>query len=79
MNLKLISFGAAIFGYDPPPGEKLRLFLEQWVGQFSTDDYCEDVSGLGAKAWSVDYDVAAQHIDLLGDRLSKVLLELKSL
>ena len=78
---KEFSFGAAIFGNDPPPGEELRALLERWAAQFSSDDFAEDVSNKekGVKAWAVGYDAVAHHADLLVERLAKVLSELKSL
>ena len=79
MRTKDFSFGAAIFDYDPPPGEELRSLLERWIDQFSSDDFTEDVSSKGVKAWAVGYDAASQHVNLLVERLVKVLSELKSL
>ena len=79
MRTKDFSFGAAIFDYDPPPGEELRALLQRWIDQFSSDDFAQDVSSKGVKAWAVGYDAASHHVDLLVERLTKVLSELKSL
>ena len=79
MKTKNFSFGAAIFYEDPLPGEELRSVLERWIDQFSSDDFTEDVSSKGVKAWAVGYDAAARHADLLVERLAKVLSELRSL
>ncbi len=79
LGLRNVTFGAAIFSYDPPPGEELSDTLIRWADQFSGDDFAKDVSGTGARAWEVGYDAAAQHIDLLADRLAGVLSELRSL
>ena len=79
MGFRNITFGAAIFEYDPPPGEELRETLDRWVALFSGDDFAKDVSSSGTKAWEIDYATAAQHIDLLTARLAKVLSDLKSL
>ena len=80
MRTKDFSFGAGILDYDDPrPGEELRALLERWVDQFSSDDFAEDVSSIGVKAWAVGYDAASRHADLLVARLAKVLSELKSL
>ena len=73
------SFGAAILDENPPPGEKLRALLELWIDQFSNDDFAEDVSSKGVKAWAVGYDDATHHVDLLVERLARVFSELKSL
>ncbi len=80
MGFRNLTFGAAIFsGYDPPPGEELSDTLVRWADQFSGDDFAKEVLGTGAKAWEIGYDAAAQHIDLLADRLAGVLSELQSL
>ncbi len=79
MRTKDFTFGAAILDYDPPPGEKLRALLERWIDQFSSDDFTEDVSSKGVKAWAVSYDAAYHHADLLVERFSKVCLQLKSM
>ena len=79
MGLRNISFGTAIYQYDPPPEERLRALVERWADQFAADDFAEDISAEGTKAWTVSYDVATQHIDLLVSRLRKVLSELRSI
>ena len=75
------SFGAGIlFNDGPPPGEELRGLLERWIGQFSVDAFAKDVSaGDGYKVWAISYADAAHHVDLLVERLTTVLSELKSL
>ena len=79
MATKGFTFGVAIFDYDPPPAAGLRTLLEEWVGQFSSDDFTEDGSSKGVKAYVVGYDDAERNIDLLSDRLTKVLTDLRSL
>ena len=59
--------------------EELQNLLERWIDQFSSDGFAEDVSSKGVKAWAVGYDAASHHVDLLVERLTKVLSELKSL
>ena len=71
-----ISFGTALFGYDPPPEENLRTFLEAWVDEFRGHDFANPTP---IDAWTISYDAAAKHIDLLTDRLQKVLSDLKKL
>ena len=73
-----ITFGAAIFEYGNLR-RKLREFLDKWVDEFTGDEFAERISGKGAKAWTVSYDVAAKHLDPLTDRLTVVLSELKAL
>ena len=79
LSTKDFSFGAAIFDYVPPPEEELRTLLDRWIDQFSSDDFAEEISSKGVKAWAVGYDAASHHVDLLVERLTKVLSELKSL
>ena len=79
MRTRLFSFGAGIFDYVPGPDEDLRAFLQRWADGFRYDPFTTDASSLGVSAWSVDYEQAVQNINLLTDRLAKVLSELKSL
>ena len=53
--------------------------LQRWADSFCDYDFTQDASSKGISAWSVDYDSAAQNIDLLTDRLSAILEELKEL
>ena len=79
MRTKDFSFGATILDENPPPGEKLRVLLERWVGQFSSDHFAVDVSSKRVKAWTVGYDGVSHHVDLLVERFASVFSELKSL
>ena len=65
--------------YDPGPEEELRVVLQRWADSFRDYDFTTDASSKGVAAWWVDYDSAAQNIDLLTDRLSAILQELKEL
>ena len=80
-NFRNVTFGAAIFtGYDTPPGEELSATLRRWIDQFSDDKFAKHPSIKdGGNFWEIDYANAAQNIDLLTDRLAKVLLDLRSL
>ena len=71
-----ISFGTALFGYDPPPEENLRTFLEAWVEEFRRNDFANPTA---IDAWTINYNDAAKHIDLLTNRLQKVLSDLKEM
>ena len=53
--------------------------LDRWIDQFSSNDFAEEISSKGIKAWAVGYEAASHHVDLLSERLAKVLSELKSL
>ena len=79
MGMTNIAFGAAIFNYSPPPGEELRTILERWVDQFSNDDFAVAGRTSDPKVWTVEYDAAAECIDLIVERLVRVLTELKAL
>ena len=79
MASKGFTFGVGIFDYDPPPATELRTLLEEWVAQFSGDDFAEDGSSKGVAAFVVGHDDVAENIELLSDRLSSVLEALRSL
>ncbi|MXZ02517.1 MAG: hypothetical protein F4Y88_02245 [Chloroflexi bacterium] len=72
-------FGAAILHYDEPPEGKLRDAIEKWVYQFEQDEFTTDAQVDGISAWSVDYQAAMQHADVLAERLENVISELRSL
>ena len=73
------TFGVAMLDYDPGPEEELRVVLQRWSDSFRDYDFTTDAASKGVAAWSVDYDSAAQNIDLLTGRLSAILEELKEL
>ncbi len=79
MRTRYFTFGVAILDYDSGPDEELRAILERWAYSFRDDTFTTDASSKGVVAWSVDYEAAAQHIDLLAERLAGVLSELRSL
>ena len=81
MGLTNISFGAAIFNYETPPEKELRALLKTWIHQFSSYDFAVRANphDPGTEVWSVNYDAAAEHIDLLAKRLTNVLKALKAL
>lgn len=77
MGFRDITFGAAAFDYSLPL--KLRKCLEKWVAEFNGDDFADDISGKGTKAWAVRYSDASNHTELLAGRIVKVLSQLKEL
>ena len=77
MRTRDFSFGAAIFDDDPP--EELRAVLEPWIDQFADDDFTEDVSSKGTRAWAVSHEAAVQQQDLLVDRLRGMVSELAAM
>ena len=78
MGFRNVTFGVDT-GYDPLPGEELNDTLVRWANQFSGDEFAKHLPKDWGNFWEIDYDSAAQHIDLLADRLAKVLSELRSL
>ena len=81
MGLRNFAFGAGILeGYDPPPSAELSRVLEGWIGQFSDDEFGEDYpSEEGPWARLLSHDDVGKHIDVLAERLDKVLSDLKAL
>ena len=77
MRTRDFSFGASVL--ESENSEELRMVLEPWVGEFSTDSFTEDVSSKGVKAWAVRHSAVVQHQDLLVERLRTVFSELASL
>ena len=79
MKTRDFSFGTGILEYDPGPDQPLRQILERWAKQFSQDDFTLDASSKGVDAWSVDYQAAVKHANVLVDRLRNVITEIRSL
>ena len=79
MKTKHFSFGAAIFDYDPPPPAGLRDLLSQYARQFEDDPYTHDASSKGVVASYAEPDDAVKHIDVLVERLERVLAKLGAL
>ena len=85
MGLTDITFGAAIFGDDPPPGEEFRALLETWADQFAGHGFAvpasfHDPAATGwARGWTVKYDAEEQHVELMAKHLTNVLVALKQL
>ena len=77
MSTEEFSFGTAVLDYELP-GE-LRAMLERWVDEVSVDDFAEDVSSEGVKAWAVRHEAGVQHQDVLVERLRRIISELASL
>lgn len=58
-----------------PTDPTLRNLLVRWSGRFSGDDFTKAVG----KNWVVGYEAASEHADLLEERLTTVLSELREL
>ena len=76
------TFGTALFGDDAPPEHELREVIERWVDQFKNDEFAKPISrpvGWHIKGWYVERKDAAEHVDVLVNRLETVISELRSL
>ena len=64
--------------------DDLRARLKAWAGEFADDDFAhkdprEILQTAGVAAWCVSYDDAVENIDVLAERLERVLADLKAL
>ena len=57
----------------------LREVLENWADLFADDIFVHDVSSSGSKVWAITLEDAAANIDVLANRLDKVLSDLGAL
>ena len=77
MRTRDFSFGVAVYDHVLP--DELQAMLERWVDEVSADDFAENVSSKGVKAWAVRHEVGVQHQDVLVERLRRIISELASL
>lgn len=59
--------------------ENVGKVLDNWVNEFSRDEFAILVEQTGVKAWQISHESAAANIDLLAGRLERVLGELREL
>ena len=74
-------FGAGNFSsefFERLPND-LNELLNGWVNQFSDDDFSSFIEVTGIKAYAIDHKDVAANIDLLCERLDRVLRELAAL
>ena len=71
------SFGA--FRSDMDADSGIRDVLSRWISDFGADGFAQDISSPTLPAYAVDHYSAVQHIDVLAERLDKVLSDLKAL
>ena len=57
----------------------LREVLENWADLLADDIFVHDVSSPGSKVWAITLEDAAANIDVLANRLDKVLSDLRAL
>ena len=77
MRTRDFSFGVAVYDHVLP--DEVQAMLERWVDEVSADDFAENVSSKGVKAWAVRHEVGVQHQDVLVERLRRIIWELASL
>ena len=68
------SFGCAVLDENELP-ESLRSLLESWSNEFAADDFTEDVSSLGVKAWMIVHEQAVEYEKILVSRLIRIIHE----
>lgn len=77
------TFGTAILTYNPGPSAELRkVLVEGWVNQFGDDSFgtsLREGDDQHMYARAIAHDDVAKHIDLLANRLDKVLADLRAL
>ena len=81
MGIGEVNFGAGngLHGFFENIPQNLREVLDNWVNEFSQDEFVTEVSQTGIKAWHISHQDAAANIDLLAERLERVLRELREL
>jgi len=77
MRTRDFTFGVSADDHILP--EELQAILERWVVEVSADDFAEDVSSKGVKAWAVRHEVSVQHQDVLAERLRRIASKLAAL
>ena len=53
--------------------------MDNWVNEFSQDEFVTEVTQTGIQAWHISHESAAANIDLLAERLERVLGKLREL
>lgn len=59
--------------------ENVGKVLDDWVNEFSQDEFAIRVEQTGVKAWQISHESAAANINTLAERLDRVLGELREL
>ena len=63
----------------PPAAPDFRFVRSSLVEEVSADNFAENVSSKGVKAWAIRHEVSVQHQDVLVERLRRIISELASL
>ena len=77
MRTRDFTFGVAAYDHVLP--EELQAVLDRWVVEVSADNFAENVSSKGVKAWAVRHEAGVQHQDVLVERLRRIVSELAAL
>ena len=82
MGTKNFTFGMFNYhDYEPkvrPPSEVVEI-LKRWTSQFKGDSFATEYPNEGLEAWIVNHQDAADNIDIIAERLEKVLDDLRNL
>ena len=78
MGLKDYSFGTSVLRWSSTVDERLHSTLQRYTDEFSRDEFTKDLWGTRV-VWTVAHDDVVKHIDLLADRLDRVLADLRAL
>ena len=78
MRTRDFAFGAGILD-EPDIADVLRERLEAWTEVFNGDDFAEDASSKGVKAWAIEHKAAVQQQDTLVERLRNIVRGLAEL
>lgn len=78
MGLKDYSFGTSVLRWSSTVDERLHSTLQRYTDEFSRDEFTKDLWGTRV-VWTIAHDDVVNHIDLLADRLDKVLADLRAL
>ncbi len=72
------TFGMGLWNLDDEPPRLVEI-LEEWISDFCEDSFSVDLSDKNLSGWAISHEDAANNIDLLCQRLQRVLRELRHL
>ena len=75
----VIGAGNGLHGFFDELPPNLTEVLDKWVNEFAQNEFAVKVEQTGIRAWQMTHQAAAQNIDLICDRLDRVLKELSEL
>ena len=72
------TFGMGLWNLDKEPQQLIET-LEKWVASFKCDPFAIDLTDKGLNGCAISHEDAAANIDILCERLDRVLRELSEL